>query len=76
MPAKLKGNVVVDMLNKKGWSQNKLALKLKTSSGYLSQAINGTRNLSHKMRDAILRLLNCKYDDLFITIPRKKRLVA
>lgn len=74
MPAKLKSDVLRGILSKKGWSQNELAEKLHTSSGYISQVVKGKRNFAHNKRDKLLKILRCKYDDLFVITPRKERI--
>jgi predicted transcriptional regulator len=47
-------------------SQNWFAMKVKTSTGYMSQLISGTRNPSASMRRKILEVLSeCQFDDIF-----------
>ena len=73
MPVRLKKDVLLDKLNRKGWSQSDLAQELNTTSGYTSQAIHGKRNFSHGKRDKLLSLFKCKYDELFETVSRRQR---
>ena len=39
----------------------------------MSQIINGHRNASGKLRNKLLIFLDCTYEELFESIPRKKR---
>lgn len=74
MPVKIRTEFLQDALNRKGHSQNWLAFRLGTTSGYISQMINGCRNPSSKMREKILQIFKgSNFDDLFVTVPRKKK---
>jgi transcriptional regulator with XRE-family HTH domain len=54
------------ILARRNISQNWFADRLGTSSGYMSQLMNGTRNPSPKMREKILGFLTeYQFDDLF-----------
>lgn len=67
MKVKVKGTEIRKILAKKNMSQNWLARKLQTSSGYLSQLIRGERNPSPKMRQKMLSFLkDYQFDDLFL----------
>ena len=66
MKVRIKGNAIRRMLARKNMSQNWLAMKVQTSSGYMSQLITGTRNPSATMRTKILDVLrDCQFDDIF-----------
>ena len=67
MKVKLKGHVIKKILARKSMSQNWLAGKLETSSGYMSQLMMGVRTPSPKMRQKMLNFLkDYQFDDLFI----------
>ena len=69
MKVKLKAELVREVLARKNLSQNWLAQKLETSTGYMSQLMTGIRNPSPEMRDKILELNIFKgygFDDLFL----------
>jgi transcriptional regulator with XRE-family HTH domain len=54
------------ILARKNMSQNWFATRIGTSSGYMSQLINGARNPSPEMREKILKVLKeYQFDDLF-----------
>ena len=66
MKVLIRGDAIRRMLARKNMSQNWLAMKVQTSSGYISQLITGTRNPSAKMRTKILEILrDCQFDDIF-----------
>ena len=65
MRIKLKTRIVKEQLLRRGRSQNWLALHMKTSKGYLSQLMKGSRSLSPEMAKRMLRVLkDCKFDDI------------
>lgn len=54
------------ILARKNMSQNWLAFRTRTTSGYMSQMITGKRNPSPQMRQKILKVLkDCEFEDLF-----------
>jgi len=54
------------ILARKNMSQNWLAFRTRTTSGYMSQMITGKRNPSPQMRQKILQVLkDCEFEDLF-----------
>lgn len=54
------------ILARKNMSQNWLAFRTKTTSGYMSQMITGKRNPSPQMREKILKVLkDYEFEDLF-----------
>lgn len=58
---------VLRAIARRNMSQNMLAIRAGTSSGYVSQIICGTRNPSPRMREKILSVLApLTFDDLFI----------
>ncbi len=58
---------VWDLLNRLNMSQNELATRAGTSSGYLSQLISGTRRPSPSLRRRLMEALGVtRFDDLFI----------
>src|SRR5215471_1235324 len=66
MKVKLKTQSIRQILARKNVSQNWLAQRLDTSSGYMSQLMAGTRNPSPHMREKILEVLKGhEFDDLF-----------
>jgi len=67
MTVKLKAQAVRRILAKKNMSQNWLAQRIGTSSGYMSQMMTGVRNPSPQMREKILKVLkDYQFDDLLI----------
>jgi len=67
MKVRIRGDAIRRLLARKNMSQNWLAMKVETSSGYMSQLITGTRNPSAKMRNKILDILeDCQFDDIFL----------
>ena len=66
MKVRIRGDAIRLVLARKNMSQNWLAMKVQTSTGYMSQLINGTRNPSGRMRNRILEVLkDCEFDDIF-----------
>jgi DNA-binding XRE family transcriptional regulator len=66
MKVRIRRDAIRRVLAKKNMSQNWLAMKLQTSTGYMSQLITGTRNPSSTMRMKILHVLgDCQFDDIF-----------
>ena len=66
MKVRLKSNQIRRILAKKNLSQNWLAYRLETSSGYMSQLMGGSRNPSPKMRAKIQSVLkDFDFKDLF-----------
>ena len=60
---------VWNILNHLNISQNELATRVGTSSGYLSQLLSGLRNPSAKMRRLLLEALgNPPFDEVFIVV--------
>ena len=58
---------VLRAIARRNMSQNMLAIRAGSSSGYISQIICGTRNPSPRMREKILSVLApLTFDDLFI----------
>jgi len=66
MKVKLKAQAIRRILARKNLSQNWLAQRLGTSSGYMSQMLAGRRSPSPQMRRQILEALqDYEFDDLF-----------
>jgi len=66
MKVELKANQIKKILAEKNLSQNWLAYRIKTSTGYMSQLMGGSRNPSPVMRQKIQRVLKgYTFDDLF-----------
>ena len=66
MKVKLKSNQIRKILAKKNLSQNWLAYRIDTSTGYMSQLMGGSRNPSPKMRAKIQSILkDYEFKDLF-----------
>jgi transcriptional regulator with XRE-family HTH domain len=62
----LKSDSIKQILAKKNLSQNWLAERVGTTSGYMSQLMTGTRYPSPKMREKIMTCLKLnEFDDLF-----------
>ena len=62
----LKRKDIKEKLIRKCKSQNWLAYRLKVSSGYMSQLMDGSRNPSPKLREKIMKVFSdCNFDDLF-----------
>ena len=74
MPVRIKKDEFRKVLDENEWNQGMLATYLKTSTGYVSQLINGHRNPPPKMRGRIFKLScfkGCSFDDIFESVPRK-----
>ena len=66
MKVRIKTANIRKILARKNMSQNWLAFRTRTTSGYMSQMISGKRNPSPKMREKILQVLKgCEFEDLF-----------
>jgi len=64
----LKPKVLKEKLARRNMSQHCFALKLKVSSGYMSQLFSGVRNPSPKLREKILDALELgenNFDEIF-----------
>ena len=67
MKVKLKTGMIRKHLARKNLSQNWLAKRLGTTSGYMSQLMQGIRTPSPAMRQRMLDTLkDYQFDDLFI----------
>ena len=66
MKVALKADNIRKILAQRNISQNWLAFRVGTTSGYISQMMTGKRNPSPKMRKKILKVLkDCEFEDLF-----------
>ena len=66
MKVQLKAKAIRQILARKNMSQNWLAQRIGTSSGYMSQLMAGRRHPSPQMRQKILGILQgYEFDDLF-----------
>jgi len=66
MKVALKKDNIRKILAQRNISQNWLAFRVGTTSGYISQMITGKRNPSPKMRKKILKVLKgYEFEDLF-----------
>ncbi len=64
---KLNQAVVLRAIARRNMSQNMLAIRAGTSSGYISQIMCGTRNPSPRMREKLQSVLApLTFDDIFI----------
>ena len=74
MKVKIKSDAIKRILAEKNHSQNWLANKIGTSSGYMSQMLTGMRNPSPEMREEILKAF--KEDDFnkFFYIENNKKI--
>ncbi len=64
---KLNTHAVWELLNRLNMTQNELATRVGTSSGYLSQMMSGTRCPSAEMRKRLMEALGVtRFEDLFI----------
>lgn len=70
MRAKVKTLQVKEILLRRGISQNGLAMRLKITSGYCSQLLNGTRCPSPTLRHQLLKVLGEDFDTLFEIVDR------
>ena len=69
MKVRLKSQSVRRLLARRNLSQNALAQRLGTTSGYISQMMSGTRNPSPEMRQRIHDLFSDhQFDDLFVLL--------
>jgi len=58
---------VLRAIARRNMSQNMLAIKVGSSSGYISQIMRGTRNPSPRMREKIQDVLKpLTFDDIFV----------
>ncbi len=63
----LNPHAVWELLNRLNMTQNELATRVGTSSGYLSQLMSGTRCPSADMRRRLMEALGItRFEDLFI----------
>jgi len=63
---KLRTSNIRKILAQRNISQNWLAFRAGTTSGYMSQMVTGKRNPSPQMRKKILKVLkDCEFEDLF-----------
>lgn len=64
--AKLRAETVRRILARRNLPQKWLTSRLQTSSGYMSQLMNGARNPSPTMRNKIMNVLGVQdFDELF-----------
>ena len=64
---RLKAEVVWELLNRLNLTQNELARRIRRSSGYLSQLINGERCPSPETRRRLMQVLGVSdFDVLFV----------
>lgn len=64
---KLNQTAVMKAMAKRNMSQNMLAIRIGSSSGYVSQVMCGTRIPSPRMRERLLGVLApLGFDDIFI----------
>jgi len=64
---KLNQSAVLRAIARRNMSQNMLAIRAGTSSGYISQIMCGTRNPSPRMREKLqTALAPLTFDDIFI----------
>ena len=64
---KLNPHAVWELLNRLNMTQNELATRVGTSSGYLSQMMSGTRCPSAEMRKRLMEALGVtRFEDLFV----------
>ena len=67
MKVAIKSKVIKSHLARKNLSQNWLAIRIGTTSGYMSQLLRGIRTPSPEMRQKILDALkDYAFDDLFV----------
>ena len=69
MPIRVRMNqaAVLRAIARRNMSQNMLAIRAGTSSGYISQIMCGTRNPSPRMREKLQSVLApLTFDDIFI----------
>ena len=64
---KLNQSAVLRAIARRNMSQNMLAIRAGTSSGYVSQIMCGTRNPSPRMREKLQTVLApLTFDDIFV----------
>ena len=64
---KLNQAAVLRAIARRNMSQNMLAIRVGSSSGYISQIMCGTRNPSPRMREKLQSVLSpLTFDDIFI----------
>jgi transcriptional regulator with XRE-family HTH domain len=64
---KINQSAVLKAIARRNMSQNMLAMRVGSSSGYVSQIMCGTRNPSPRMREKLLNALApLTFDDIFI----------
>ena len=64
---KLNQAAVLRAIARRNMSQNMLAIRVSSSSGYISQIMCGTRNPSPRMREKLqIALAPLTFDDIFI----------
>ena len=64
---KLNQDAVLRAIARRNMSQNMLAIRVGSSSGYISQIMCGTRNPSPRMREKLQSVLApLTFDDIFI----------
>ena len=64
---KLNQAAVLRAIARRNMSQNMLAIRVGSSSGYISQIMRGTRNPSPRMREKLQDVLKpLTFDDIFI----------
>ncbi|MGH1364217.1 MAG: helix-turn-helix domain-containing protein [Calditrichia bacterium] len=72
MKVQLKAENIRELMARKNLSQNGLAIKLNTSSGYISQLLNGIRYPSPEMRKKFQMVFkDADFDDLFLLMNKK-----
>lgn len=66
MKVRFKSEKIRKILAERNISQNRLAMHIGTTSGYLSQMVTGKRNPSPNMRERILKVLKgYQFNDIF-----------
>lgn len=74
MKVQIKADRIREIIARRNMSQNRLAQRLGTTSGYLSQLINGKRYPSPKMRENLLKVLDgYDFDELFILLDHENQ---
>ena len=64
---KINQSTVLKAIARRNMSQNMLAIRVGSSSGYISQIMCGTRNPSPRMREKLQSALSpLTFDDIFI----------
>ena len=71
---RLNSQAIRRILARSNMSQNALAGRLRTTTGYVSQMMSGTRNPSPQMRQRIHDLFSDhQFDDLFVLLDGAKK---